>query len=356
MWTKTEDGSIVRDGGEVVFFSTERFVKDICLGNCCFICGARPGTKPFNDEHVIPDWILRRFKLHTCSLTLSNGQQARYDRFKIPCCEECNSMMGRIIEAPLSELVRAGHAAFNDNAVSGGLLNIFVWLGLIFLKMHLKDRSFRWHRDERLGDEHISDFHTWEEFHHLHCLVRCFYSGAHIDQAAVGSFLTLPMRPELSPERFDFVDLSEGQTLMLRLDDFAVFAVFNDSGGAMSWFHQKAKLITGPITELQAREIAAELAFLNLHLNPRPAFHTETNLFRQTSHICATRSSAPQMRPFDRSVRGALLERTIGFAIDNIRAGSATREEIEASIKAGEFTSLFNEDGEFNTSGATFVS
>mgnify|MGYP003625524151 CR=1 FL=1 len=312
MWTKTEDGSIVDEAGKVIFFSARRFVDDICLGDCCLICGARPGTKPFNDEHVIPDWMLRRYQLHARLLTVSNGQQFRYDRLTIPCCAECNSLMGRNIEMPMSELVRAGHTAFNDYAVNGGLLNIFVWLGLIFLKTHLKDRSYRWHRDARLGDERISDFHTWEDLHHIHSLVRSFYNGAHVEQAAVGSFLTMPMRTELMPERFDFIDLSEGQTLMLRLDDFAVFAVFNDSGGAMNWFNQKATLITGPIAELQAREIAAELAYLNLHLNPRPAFHTETDLFRQTFHIHATRPPAPEMAPFDLGVRGALLDRAVG--------------------------------------------
>ncbi|MCK5748456.1 MAG: hypothetical protein KAH44_19725, partial [Oricola sp.] len=309
MLKKTADGSIIDDAGKVIFFSARRFVDDICLGDSCFICGARPGTRPFNDEHVIPDWMLRRYSLHARSLTLSNNQQIRYDRLKIPCCAECNSLMGRRIETPMSELVRAGHAAFNDYALNGGLLNIFVWLGLIFLKTHLKDRSFRWHRDARLGDVRISDFHTWEELHHIHCIVRCFFNGAGVDQAAVGSFLALPARRALWPDRFDFLDLSEGQTLMLRLDDFAIFAVFNDSGGAMSWFHQKEALITGPITELQGREIAAELAYLNLHLDPRPVFHTETNRFRQTSRIRATRPSAPTLAPLDRGVRGALLDR-----------------------------------------------
>lgn len=355
MWTKTADGSIVDDAGKVIFFSTRRFVDDICFGDCCFICGARPGTKPFNDEHVIPDWMLRRYQIHARSLTLSNGQQLRYDRLKIPCCAECNSLMGRSIETPMSELVRGGRKAFNDYAVNGGLLNIFVWLGLLFLKTHLKDRSFRWHCDARLGDERISDFHTWEELHHLHCLVRCFYNGASIDQAAVGSFLTMPTRTGLTSERFDFIDLSEGQTLMLRLDNFAVFAVFNDSGAAMNWFHEKETMITGPISELQAREIAAELAYLNLHLNPRPAFHTETDLSRQTSHIRTTRPSAPGMSPFDRGIRGALLNQAIGFAIEHIRVPGATRDQIADSIRAGTFTCLFNDDGEFISGVATFT-
>lgn len=354
MWTKTEDGSIIDDAGKVIFFSTQRFVDDICLGDCCFICGARPGSKPFNDEHVIPDWILRRYSLHDRFITFSNGQTFRYGQMKIPCCAECNTLMGQRIEAPMRDLVNAGHKPFSDFAVNGGLLNIFVWLGLIFLKTHLKDRSFRWHRDARRGEERISDFHTWEELHHVHCLVRCFYNGARVDQEAVGSFLTMPARSELSSERFDFMDLSEAQTLMLRLDDFAVFAVFNDSGGANCWLHQKTERITGPIAELQAREIAAELAFLNLHLDPRPTFHTETNRYGEVSHIRASRSPAPGMAPLDFEVRGALLERAIGHAIKSIRVAGETTEAIAASIKAGQFTCLFDADGAFLSDGARF--
>jgi hypothetical protein len=44
----TQDGSITDRAGKVIFLSTQRFVDDICLGNCCFICGAKPEDKPFN--------------------------------------------------------------------------------------------------------------------------------------------------------------------------------------------------------------------------------------------------------------------------------------------------------------------
>ncbi len=39
MWTKTVDGSVVASAGKVIFFSNERFMRDICLGDCCFIYG-----------------------------------------------------------------------------------------------------------------------------------------------------------------------------------------------------------------------------------------------------------------------------------------------------------------------------
>lgn len=347
MWTKSADGSIIDHTGKVIFFSTQRFVEDICLGNCCFICGARPEDKLFNNEHVLPEWLLRRYNLFGSTITLPNGQTFRYDRLTTPCCVECNSLMGECIEAPMSELVRAGHTAFNDYVVNGKLLNVIVWLGLIFLKTHLKDRAFRWHLDARKGKEKIADLHAWEDLHHVHCLVRCFYNETYVEREAVGSFLTVPVRSEPPGVRFDFADLSEAQTIMLRLDDFAVFAVFNDSGGAMNWFHQKYERITGPVSALQAREIMADLAFLNLHLEPRPDFHTETNLAAETARIVATRSPTPEMRDLDYGIRGALLDMAIGHAIPNIRVPGQTAEEISAAIKMGNFTCLFDIDGKF---------
>ena len=55
MWTKTDDGTVVDVNGRVIFFSTERIKRDIWLGDCCFICSARPGDREFNNEHVLPE-------------------------------------------------------------------------------------------------------------------------------------------------------------------------------------------------------------------------------------------------------------------------------------------------------------
>jgi hypothetical protein len=82
-WQKTPDGSFLDHSGKVLFFSIDRFVNDICLGRCCFICGAQPGSKVFNDEHVIPEWVLRKFDLFDRTITLPNGGTVKYGRFKV---------------------------------------------------------------------------------------------------------------------------------------------------------------------------------------------------------------------------------------------------------------------------------
>jgi hypothetical protein len=83
MWHVTADGSVLDETGKVIFFSAERFVNDIGLGNCCFICGAKPGDKPFNDEHILPEWLLRRYDLFARTITLPNGVPVRYDRYSL---------------------------------------------------------------------------------------------------------------------------------------------------------------------------------------------------------------------------------------------------------------------------------
>jgi hypothetical protein len=111
MWRRTEDDSVLDDAGKVIYFSLERFVRDIALGDCCFVCCASPADVPFNNEHVIPEWILRRFALFDRFLTLPNGASTRYDRYTVPCCVACNDLMGRAIEQPTSALTEGGYDA-----------------------------------------------------------------------------------------------------------------------------------------------------------------------------------------------------------------------------------------------------
>ena len=157
MWTKTADGSIVDDGGRIIYFSTERFVRNVCGGRCCFICGAASDDKPFSDEHVFPEWLLRRFGIFSSRMTLPNKAEFRYTRYKVRCCAECNAMMGELVEKPVSEVVSGGAGAINRFVENGGLLKIFVWMGLIFLKLGIHFAlvsptfGFRGCDDRRLG-------------------------------------------------------------------------------------------------------------------------------------------------------------------------------------------------------------
>ena len=119
-------------------------------------------------------------------------------------------------------------------------------------------------------DERIADVYEWRKLHDIHSIVRCFYNDAVISKEAFGSFLGLAAKSELGREKFDFGDMYTAQTMFLRLEDVGLFAVFNDSCGAINGLTPRLERIEGPLSELQLKEIMADLAFLNLHIEHRP--------------------------------------------------------------------------------------
>ena len=256
-------------------------------------------------------------------------------------------MMGDLVENPVSKVVSGGSEAINGFLESGGLLKLFVWMGLVFLKVHLRDRRLRLQIDSRKGGGYIGDLHAWEDLHHLHCIVRCFYNDCEVDPEAIGSFLSLPVRRESSSNAFDFADFSFEQTMFLRLDDVGLIAVFNDSGASNTFFWQSLEKIKGAVSELQLREIMVELAFLNRHLKTRPVFWSELDLVKEKYRIWAKRPPRPELVDLDYTVRGELLRRAFGYALPNLQGVGYTREEILNAMESGAFTFLFDDDGGF---------
>ncbi|MGV2831665.1 hypothetical protein [Myxosarcina sp. GI1(2024)] len=214
MFIKTNDGSIEDKDGRVIYFSIDRFIRDIGEGNCCFICGASPSKTEFNKEHILPEWILKRYDLFFRTITLPNETSFKYyDRYTVPCCEDCNSLMGEKIEQPIRELINAGFDAVVEYIKENGCWLFFVWLNLIFLKTHLRDKNLKLHRDSRQGNGMISDFYTWEELHHIHCIARSFYprsfyTSCQLDFKVMGSFLTLAAKVKDHYEKFDSINSS----------------------------------------------------------------------------------------------------------------------------------------------------
>jgi hypothetical protein len=60
-------------------------------------------------------------------------------------------------------------------------------------------------------------------------------------------------------------------------------AAFNDGEGAVRFLKQKLQQITGPISSMQLRELAAELAFLNVHLKT-PTWNPTCPMHRACTH------------------------------------------------------------------------
>jgi hypothetical protein len=346
-WHKTADGSFVDQAGKVLFFSKDRFVTDICRGRCCFICGAQPGSKPFNDEHVIPDWVLRKFNLFDRELNLANGKAIKYGRYKVPCCEECNSLMGRQIEERISKIVNAGPEAVQRHIAGGDGLEFFVWLGLIFLKTHLKDRDLRMHLDRRKPDDKIGDVYDWETLHHMHCLVRCFVNGAHLEKEVFGSLGGFAAKSEGPGDEFDYGDIFGAQTMLLRMGDVALVTTFNDACGAINGTMPRLNRIEGTLSGIQTREVMVDFAFMNLSLKERPRFYTECDMKNETITEKAVMPDQFELDELDYSLRGKLLRTAFGDSLGQIQFVGRTRQEVERAIDEGQLTVLFDEHGRF---------
>lgn len=345
MFRVTRDQSVVDRNGKIIFFSLEKFISDIANGDCCFICGAQRGSVPFNDEHVLPNWILRRFGLHRRTIEIPNRTNFRYASMTIPCCVTCNTEMGEAFENPMSELLGGGFDAVSKYLKECGPWDLFRWMGLIFLKAHLKNKYLSYHRDGRKGDKRISEIHSWEELHHLHCVTRSFHSGAKLDMEVLGSVCVLPAKVRSHFEGFDFVDLTAAQTMLLRIGDVAIITVFNDSQAALSVAYEDLdRKIGGPLSPVQLRELVARLASINLQVEPKARFFSDIDAIAEDYRIRAERPDRVHLPAWDDDLHGAIMHALTKDMIKQIRNG----EEILDLVKTGRYTFLTTPQGRFD--------
>jgi hypothetical protein len=345
MFLITPDESVLDRDGKIIFFSLERFISDIANGDCCFICGAQHGSVPFNDEHVVPNWILRRFELHRRLIEVPNNNEFRYAGLTVPCCVTCNAEMGEGFENPMSALFAGGFDAVSRHVREIGPWDLFRWMALIFLKAHLKNKYLNYHRDNRKGDMKIAEIHSWEELHHLHCVARSFYSGAKLDMDVMGSLCVFPAKVRSHFEGFDFIDLTAAQTMLLCIGDVAIIAVFDDSQAALSVAHDEfERQIGGPLSPLQLRELAAKLASINLQVEPKTRFLSEIDAIAEDYRIRAERPAQVHLPGWDNALHGRIMHALTKDIVKQMPNG----EEVLNLVKTGLYTFLTTPEGAFN--------
>ena len=348
--------TIIAADGRVLLFSCEQFITDICDGDGCFICGAASGSKAFNDEHVIPRWVLRRFCLFDQQVTLPNSERRHYRSYTMPCCQDCNDLLGKRVETPVSDLLSGAYDDIVPRLDSDNLHLLFHWLCLIFLKTHLKDRAVRVHRDPRLGRETVGAGYFWPDLHHLHCVSRATYVGADVAPEVMGSLSIFKVEDPTSDGGFDYADMTHEQAVVLRLGDFGVAAVLNDSGAAAIGIRHHLAKIDRAITMVQLREVGVRLGVANSDLLNRPEFGSLVRVAPPERVLLWGRHDAePVFAPLDPEKLGSALayilaDRMGSFDLD----GERDPEKLDALIRTGRVSFLFGADGEFTPAKITF--
>ncbi|WP_298127160.1 hypothetical protein [Brevundimonas sp.] len=343
-----QDGAIVSGDGRIMLFQCERFIRDICEGNCCFVCGARPDEKVFNDEHIVPNWILRRYRLHDKLITLPTGERRRYSGYKVPCCEPCNRHLGATIETPVSKLLAGDFATVAGRLDEQGREMLFTWLCLLFLKVHLKDAHVPVYQDQRKGGARIGHDYDWADLHHVHAVARTPYTGATLEPEVIGSLQIFEIAKQTMEGDYDYLDFTDAQTMLVRLGRIGIVATLNDSTAAESVWSERFDLIEGPISDLQLREVAAMFAHANRGLIERPVFQTFV-FYKKWATIVARRPPL-RIREFDPAEFGPALL----FAVRNhVEAGAiqvdGTRDPVTVAGKISTgYVRFLTTEGVFN--------
>lgn len=339
-----EDGTIIDDDGKVLFFSTERFVSQICKGDGCFICGESRESKEFDDEHVIPQWILRKYNMYGEMFTLPNGTTIRYDKYTIPCCVTCNRKLGKELEVPVSKLLSGGYQSYLEHAQDVGEWRLFVWLCLLFFKTHYKDKSLRLFRDKREPSHSIAEIYEWEELHHIHCIIRSAVVVQEIEGGVLGTVSVFRTKTSDMYSAYDYHDLYAPRTMMIRMGDIGIVAALNDAGAADIIFSKQIPTITGPLSPIQIREVLAHYSYINDQLQERPRFAT-TVTSRGRIRVMAKVPYEFRLEEYCADKFGSLLERCCLQVL--ITARAMDLESQREDMRRGEWTTLYLEDRSF---------
>lgn len=342
MWTKTPSGSVFNDENEPVFLSIDDFKSRICFGSGCFVCGkSKNDLNPFNDEHVVPNWLLKKYQLHDTTLSLPNGNKVKYSTYKIRCCITCNSALGKHFEIPISRLIdQVGYDGLDSLKTDDRYL-LYKWLGLIYLKVHLRDKFNRLHLDVREKRLAIAEEYNWNDFHHVHQMVFSELRGTKMHPCVKGTLFALKCSADYWTKGFfDYLDLHHGSAMMIKIGNTALFAVLDD-GKLCQHFLEKslAKIIYG-LNRFQCIEVLSTLAFVRCQLSPQPVFSTITNRHNKTSAINCEMPARVGLDNIDVKVRGSFMAAMIGEHMKRFPV------KVQNLIKEGELSFLFNSDGE----------
>jgi hypothetical protein len=122
---------------------------------------------------------------------------------------------------------------------------------------------------------------------------------------------------------------------------------FNDACGAINGAMPRLERIEGPLSEIQAREVMFDFAFMNLSLKERPKFYTDCDTCNETLTEKALMPEQFELGELDFALRGKLLRLAFGEKLNQMQFVGQTAQEVEQAIDGGRFTFLFDEHDKF---------
>ena len=225
----------------------------------CFLCGLRLSDKTRSNEHIFPQWLLRRFGLHDQQLNLLNGTSIPYRQLTVPCCKRCNNEHLSPIERAFQDVIEGRKPL---NALDEK--TIYLWATKIFYGLLFREVLLPMDRSKPHGGSIVSA-DEMGSYRMLHM----FLQGARIkidfqcDHASfprtVSAFkVQEPKTPELE---FDFRDDIHSQALYLRLGSVGLLASFDAGAQAFELGSLYAKYKRYALHPVQLEELGAVMFY-----------------------------------------------------------------------------------------------
>ncbi|MBZ0098195.1 MAG: hypothetical protein K8F30_03885, partial [Taibaiella sp.] len=332
---------------KIIHYSYNDFINSIVKGGCCFICGASRDSKPFNDEHVIPKWILKHYGTPESFTILPNTAKLKYSEYKVPCCTECNSELGITVEAFMSKFFRRNYEEISADLEQNEriYLKLFHWLCLLFFKTHYKDCFLRIERDQRKPSGSISDTYCWRELYHVHMMARQHYTRAQISDKVYGSIMVFEALKEPEEYDFDYLDNLNSQTIMVKIGQTVILAVLNDSRFCLAAYREFLSRISGSLSTIQIRELFARLRYANQNIKERPRFYTAID--RKKGHRIKV-DLPNEIEILQGEQERVCLFKLMRFYLEDIMSEDLpNRQELLEDIENGRAQYIFDEDYNF---------
>lgn len=340
----TAGGSILRPDGEFVFLHTTDFAENILMGKNCFLCGCYPDGVTFNNEHVIPDWLLRYAGISNMSITLPNGHLVRYSSYKVRSCAQCNTFLSASVEGPISKAIKGGFKCFSNFAEEQQKL-LFQWLCLLYYKVHFRDFSFRYSVDQREGDMPIGAMYAWPNFHHIFCVARSVIFGAKFSEGVIGSIKVFQMIDWENFGEYDYRDHWLTDTLFIRIRDICIFVSFTDAGAVGYMTNVKFSRVPQQLNYIQATEIFGDFVAAKMHFSQQHKFLSFYNTDLDQLCILVQVSENFVWNDLDHCIRGAAQVFAFGPDFNKFKIEGMSFEETYNEISSGDF-SFFPMDGD----------
>jgi hypothetical protein len=223
----------------------------------CFLCGNLLNELNSSVEHIFPKWLQNKFALWNKELILLNGTSIKYKNLKIPCCKECNSIMGRNIEKPLEQGVSFGYEEF----MKLNKMIIFQWLNKIAYGMLFKELSLKAQLSDPKSDMIYNEEH-FKKHKMQHLFLRSIiYATGLINNP--WSILIFRIDPN-GEDRYWAHDNPFIKTFFIRMNDIGVISHLMDNGyneGYFMEFDSMRGLLSRTLHPIQFAELCAQFLY-----------------------------------------------------------------------------------------------